>query len=175
LTGESLSALYGNSVTQADDATAKHLVRQVAAGDVVHVAGRVVSNDEYPGLSRLQMADEPGQRYSGSVYARNIADSGPIRAQLVAIESGTAGTITTGTEDGFGFARALLAAGVSNVVSPVADVEGASVERTWLDFHRHYAAGAAAAESLRRAQLTALSESHRPGPWATLTVFGSTQ
>ncbi|HUE88502.1 MAG TPA: CHAT domain-containing protein [Vicinamibacterales bacterium] len=165
---QSLGAVYGESrLTRNEAATATTLVEEVASGDVVHVVAQVVVNEQFPGLSHLQMADDPGQKYSGSVFARNVADSRP-RAQLVALESRAGGT--------FGFARALLAAGIPNVVSSIADIEPGSVERTWLDFHRRYAAGTAAAESLRRAQLAALSASdRRPGPWATLTVFGSTQ
>jgi hypothetical protein len=121
------------------------------------------------------MADDPGDKYSGAVFARSLSDSAP-SARLVAIERGPGGSITPRAEGAFGFAHALLASGIPNVVSPVADIEPSSVERTWLDFHRLYAEGTAAVESLRRAQLAALTASaRRPGPWATLTVFGSTQ
>jgi tetratricopeptide (TPR) repeat protein len=173
---ESLSTVYGASrLTWNDAATAAHLIEKVATGDIVHVTARVVPNSEFPGLSHVLMTDEAGQKYSGTVFARRIADRPP-RAQLVALESGPRGSSTPPSADTFGIARALLAAGIPHVVSPVTDVEVTGVERTWLDFHRHYADGVGAAESLRRAQLAALSASaRRPGPWATLTVFGSTQ
>ena len=171
-----LQRVYGpDRVRRADGATASRFTAEVAARDVVHIAARVHSNDDFPDLSRVVLADEPGQKYSGAAFARSVSDT-TLRAQLVATESGGAPTMNSLADGPVGFARALIAAGVPVVVSPVTDIAEASVEQTWLDFHRHYAAGNAAAESLRRAQLEALSESNRrPGPWATLTVFGSTQ
>jgi len=75
-----------------------------------------------------------------------------------------------------GLTRALLAAGVPNIIGPVVEVRASGIDHTWLNFHRHYAGGLPVAESLRQAQLVALNESnHRPGPWAMLTVFGSTR
>lgn len=171
---DSLGSLYGSRLTRNQGATASHLIEEVAGRDVVHVTARVVGNAQFPGLSYLQMADDSGQKYSGPVFARNVADARP-RAQLVALQSQVAADVAT-RGDAFGFARALLAAGIPNVVSSTVDIEDQSVERTWLEFHRQYAQGTAAVESLRRAQLAALSASdRRPGPWATLTVFGSTQ
>jgi hypothetical protein len=58
----------------------------------------------------------------------------------------------------------------------VASIGSAGLETAWIEFHRHYATGVAAAESLRRAQIAALRASDgRSGPWATLTLFGSTE
>jgi CHAT domain-containing protein len=173
---ESLASVYGNGrMNRSDAATAADLVGQVSTGDVVHISAEVVPNDEFPALSHIELADSPDRRYSGAVFGRSVAAS-RAHAQLVALEGGPPGRITPRTEGAFGFARALLAAGVLTVVSPVADIEPGSVERIWLDFHRHYAEGTAAVDSLRRAQLAALGASdRRPGPWATLTVFGSTQ
>lgn len=73
-------------------------------------------------------------------------------------------------------ARALIAAGVSTVVGPIASPSSPGLERAWIEFHRQYATGVAAAESLRRAQIAALLASdRRSGAWATLTLFGSTE
>jgi CHAT domain-containing protein len=173
---ESLASVYGRGrLTRNAAATAADLVEDVTTGDVVHISAEVVPNDDFPALSHIELADAPDRRYSGAVFGRSVADS-RAHAQLVTLEDGPPGRITPRTDGAFGFARALLAAGVLTVVSPVADIEPGSVERIWLDFHRHYAEGAAAVDSLRRAQLAALGASdRRPGPWATLTVFGSTQ
>jgi CHAT domain-containing protein len=173
---DSLTGVYGpDQVSRKSTATAAQLVSEVTTGDVVHVSAQVVANDDFPGLSHLQMVDEPDRQYSGALFGRNVANIRP-RAQMIALERGPRGHITPRTEGAFGFARALLATGVSTVVSPVTDIEPASVARAWLDFHRHYAEGMAAVDSLRRAQLAALGASdRRSGPWATLTVFGSTR
>jgi CHAT domain-containing protein len=142
----------------------------------VHVAAQVVTNDPFPDLSRIRVGDVAGRRYSGDVFVRDLTGAQSVRAGLVILEKGAGAAITPTGEGSLGVARALLAAGVANVVTPVADLESSSVEGTWLEFHRSYASGEDAVESLRRAQLTALGESNRrPGPWATLTVFGSAQ
>lgn len=177
LLAQSLIDAYTSAhVTRQDAATAKHVVDEVTHGDVVHVAAPVVANAQYPNLSHLQMADVPGAKYSGAMFAHAVAESGPVQAQLVALADGGDGSAKARADGTLGFARMLLAAGVPTVVSPVTEVDAGSVAQTWLDFHSHYAAGTGAAESLQRAQIAALSESNRrPGPWATLTVFGSAQ
>jgi CHAT domain-containing protein len=151
------------------------LTEAVTDADVVHVEARVVPNDEYPSLSSVTVDEEPGRPYSGSVFARSLGSS-PARARLVTFEGSATRTVGEVGDSSLGFARQLIAAGVATVVSPVTDIADANEDETWRDFHRHYASGSSAAESLRRAQVEALSESNRrPGPWATLTVFGTEQ
>jgi hypothetical protein len=173
---EHLVLAYGpERVRRAEVATASRLGLEIATGDVVHVSAPVVANADFPGLSRLVMNDDPGHRYSGAVFSRSVA-AAPVHAQLVTLERGANQRLTVRAEGTLGFARGLLAAGVAAVVAPVADLELAPADKTLAEFHRNYAAGASAAESLRRAQLSALDESnHRSGRWATLTVFGSTE
>jgi CHAT domain-containing protein len=171
-----LRAAYGSErIEQLEALTATRFVDAVARGDVIHIEGTLVPNDEFSSLSSITVDEEPGHRYSGAVFARSFADA-TARATLVTLEtSHPTGSNTLG-EGALGFARALIAAGVPAVVSPVTAVAESSVEQTWLEFHRRYAAGATAADSLRRAQIDALNDSaRRPGPWATLTVFGSAQ
>jgi CHAT domain-containing protein len=173
---DSLRAVYQSAtVRRGHDATPAGWFADAAAHDVVHVAARVMSNTDFPSWSRLVLSDAPSRKYSGAVFARDVADSAVLQARLVALEGRT--PLSRADGDGaLGFVGALLVAGVPNVVGAIAGVDAARVERTWLDFHRQYATGLTAAESLRQAQLSALRESNgRPGPWAMLTVFGSTQ
>jgi hypothetical protein len=176
-TAAALQAAYGaGRMSRNDAATASDLAHEVAGADVVHIAANVLQNDQFPDLSHVAMADNPGHRYSGKVFARDLADLERRNVQLIALERVPEGPIGTDADQSSALTRSLVAAGVPFVVSPVVAVEPQRIERTWLDFHRHYAAGAAVADSLRRAQLAALSQSdRRPGPWATLTVFGSAQ
>jgi CHAT domain-containing protein/tetratricopeptide (TPR) repeat protein len=171
----SLGSIYAEGrVVLNESATATRLIEEVAHRDVVHVAARVTANHELPSLSFVTLGDDPGERYSGTLFARHMGHAQPVRAQLVTLANGGGADSAPHTDDTFGFARALLAAGVTNVVSPVVELDARRVEQTWLDFHTHYASGTAVAESLRRAQLTALTAANRrPGPWATLAVFGS--
>jgi CHAT domain-containing protein len=158
-----------------DASTPDGVRRELAERDVVHISATLVPNQHSPLRSRLLMVDEPGRRYSGSVSASQLAGSSTMRARLVAFDAQTArrGDVSEGIS---GFAIALLAKGVSAVVGPNVQMPASDLDQTWLDFHRHYAAGTTASESLQRAQLAALDESNRRiGPWATLTVFGATE
>jgi CHAT domain-containing protein len=174
---QSLSVIYPQGrVVLNGQASAGRFVEEVTGRDIVHVAARVSANEELPGLSYVDLGGLDGRSYSSAAFARTVQSAEPLRAQLVTLALGVDAASSGRTDDTFGFARALLAAGVTNVVSPVAGVDARSLARTWREFHEHYAAGAPAAESLQRAQLAALIASdRRPGPWATLTVFGSAQ
>jgi CHAT domain-containing protein len=174
-----VATLYPDAeVRRGEAATAKRLMNHRRVRDVIHVAAPLHPNDEYPFLSRLLLADIPGQKHSGAVFARHVLDTELSDARLVTLEPRHERNANAISHDhaALGFSRALLAAGVPNVVGPIAAVGAQKLKQSWLEFHRHYSAGLSAADSLRQAQLTALSESnHRPGPWAMLTVFGSTQ
>jgi CHAT domain-containing protein len=172
-----LGAVYGSArLRRGETATPSRLLAGVSERNVVHVSAALMANDEFPVLSRLRLADEPGRKYSGSVLARRVGDEEVFRARLVVLETDVSQSTMPRAEGHLAFARAVLAAGVPNVVSPVAEVKTSDVGQIWLDFHRYYAGGPPAAASLRRAQLVALRESnHRPGPWALIAVFGSAQ
>lgn len=172
-----LATLYdAASVRRESDATPSELLLRMSDRDVVHVAARVGGNGE-AGAATLVVADEPGRKYSGSLPTARLATASDVRARLVTLDVEAVDTaFATGFDGAQEVARALLAAGVITVVGRVGALPSAGLDRTWIEFHRHYAAGVAAAESLRRAQIAALSAANRrSGPWATLTVFGSTE
>jgi CHAT domain-containing protein len=127
--------------------------------------------------TRLVVADEPGRKYSGSLSTTDLATAKQVRARLVTLDTSSAeGNEPASADSVQELTRALLAAGVSTVVGSVGAPSSGELDGTWLEFHRQYAAGITPAESLRRAQLAALNASNRrPGPWATLTVFGANQ
>lgn len=171
-----LAAAYSAGPLRQDAATPETVVRDIAERDVVHIAASVVANEQFPGRSRLLMVDVPRRKYSGAVSARQLATPASVRARLIALQTPPERRGNLVSEGVSGFATALLAYGVPTVVGPVAQMPDSHLERAWLDFHRHYAAGTTAAQSLRLAQLAALDDSkRRTGPWATLTVFGSTE
>lgn len=169
-----LSTLYDTPQLRAGHAaTASELLKQMAEREVVHVAARTAGDATTS--TQLIVADDPGRKYSGAVSAAQLASS-HVRARLVTLDLTAADGVRTAESEGAQrVARALLSAGVTTVIGPVASVPAAGLERAWIEFHRQYATGVAAAESLRRAQIAALQASdRRSGPWATLTLFGST-
>ncbi len=172
-----LRALYNaTQVKSGQSATATELLTQIAERDVVHISMSVAGIGDTRGRTALLVADEPGRSYSGALSAERLAAAKGVRAQLVTLDPRTEDAAVAHTGGSQEVARALLAAGVATVVGPVGTPVAANLDRTWVEFHRRYAAGAPAAESLQRAQVAALGASkRRPGPWAALTVFGSNQ
>jgi CHAT domain-containing protein len=159
-----------------DAATPSDFIAEAANRDVVHLTAPILTNNEYPFLSRILLADVPGRKHSGAIFGRHLATTQLSRTKLVVLDNRGPSLTPADGPGTLAFSRVLLTAGVPSVVGSVADVKAPSVSQTWLDFHRRYASGLPVAESLRQAQLAALSESnHRLGPWAMLTVFGSTQ
>ena len=172
-----VSAAYGpQQVKRAAAATPSDFADDVTSHDVVHVSAQLIVSEQYPSLSRFVMADEAGQKYSGAAFARSWPEAARVRAQVVSFESGAGPSAAKRADSNLGMARTLIAAGVPSVVGASGGADEPIASEALVEFHRHFAAGAGAAESLRRAQLAALSESDRRlGPWAALTVFGSTQ
>jgi CHAT domain-containing protein len=174
--GEDLSRLYGGAdVQRGEAATPSQTLEQLSESDVVHIAAPVIADAADPNKWRLILADEPGRRYSGTLSGRELMAAN-VHTRLVTFDPYGSGRGPAPGEATQRFARALLAAGVSEVVGPVAVIPSAGLDHTWLEFHRRVAAGNSAADSLREAQLAALADSNRrSGPWATLTVFSSKQ
>jgi tetratricopeptide (TPR) repeat protein len=155
-------------------ATPSQVLDALTEQDVVHLATRYVGAGETSAKTRLDASDEPGKKYSGSLSAAQLARSRRVRARLVAVDAAPPEGSMPAIDAASQVTRALLAAGVATVVASTAAVSPVTVAPMWIEFHRHYASGATPAESLRRAQIAALGASaRRPGPWATLTVFGS--
>jgi hypothetical protein len=172
-----LAALYESAqVKSAESATPTEILTQIAERDVVHISTPVAGRGDSRETTMLVAADEAGRSYSGALSALRLAAAKTVRARLVTLDTRSEDAAAAGTGGSQEVARALLAAGVTTVVGSVGAPVAANLDRTWIEFHRRYAAGAPAAESLQRAQLAALGASNRrPGPWAALTVFGSNQ
>jgi tetratricopeptide (TPR) repeat protein len=173
LVGE-LATLYGEAQMQSgNSATPSEVLRQIAQQDIVHISAAVISaGDGSP--AALLVADEPGRKYSGALSAVQLASTKGVRARIVMLDATDKRADPAASDGTQQLAAALIAAGVPTVVGQVGALPTGSLDRTWVEFHRHYAAGIAAVESLRRAQLAALTASNRrAGPWAALTVFGS--
>lgn len=157
------------------DATPSDLAADVVSSDIVHVAAPVVANRDLPELSHLALTGDNSHE-SRSFLAREIAGMDEVRASVVAIEPVQAERANAREPGTLGMARALLAAGVPTIVTSLATSAARDVADTWVEFHRNYATGLGAAESLRLAQIAALRASDRQlGPWATLAVFGATR
>ena len=169
------TAYSSATVRSPEHVTARRIVEDLHERDVLHIAAPMIGSSEFPALSHLVLADEAGAPHRGSVSAARLASIPGIKTQLVVLEHADPEG-PTGALRPHMLARALLAAGVRHVVTPVAPLSAADAEATWRDFYREVAAGSSAVDSLRHAQLAALNASdRRAGPWAALTIFGAAQ
>jgi CHAT domain-containing protein len=166
--------LYPNSELLLDtDATKAPFLDAARAHDVVHFAGHGVSNDDYPGLSRLLFAG--AGESSRSLFAHEIAKMHFDRTQLVVLAACRtgAGRIRRG-EGVFSLARPFIAAGVPTVVASLWDVDDRASRALLVAFHRALRRGASVVDALRSAQLAALADSdpvlRAPANWASFAV-----
>jgi CHAT domain-containing protein len=171
-----IAALYPDSELLIEaDATKGRFLDAAGAHDVVHFAGHAVSNDDYPGLSRLLLAGV-GES-ARSLFAHEIAAMHFDRTRLVVLAAcrTSAGRIRRG-EGVFSLARPFIAAGVPTVVASLWDVDDRASRALFVAFHRALRRGEAVTDALRTAQLGALADSdavlRSPENWASFAVIG---
>jgi CHAT domain-containing protein len=140
---------------------------------IVHLSASASPNQAYPLLSRITLADEPGQRHSGMVLGRDIAARTFAKTSLVVLaEPGASGLDeNVGT---LSVARAFLAAGVPNVLGTLPGVDETDSGNLIVGFHRQLASGSSAAQALNNLQRNVLqSNGRRLGAWCALVLYGS--
>jgi CHAT domain-containing protein len=159
-------------------AAATHDRFLAAAGrnDVVHFAGHALSNQEFPLLSMLLLAPDPGATSSGALLAEEIYKQKLKSTRLVVLGAcSTTEARISPSEGVLGLARPFLAAGVPNVVSTLWEVEDATTPALFEAFHRRLRAGDAPVQALRAAQLGLLRGAdpslRSPASWAPFEVI----
>ncbi|MDZ4836005.1 MAG: CHAT domain-containing tetratricopeptide repeat protein [Candidatus Melainabacteria bacterium] len=138
---------------------------------VVHFAGHAVFNPEEPMASGLVLSD-------GTVLtAASILERSSLRTQvgrllvLSACQTGV-NMVTPGGEI-LGLARALMYAGMPNLVLSLWEVADRSTSDLMQDFHNHWQSGKTSiADALRAAQLKALESGQPIHAWAPFIHFG---
>jgi CHAT domain-containing protein len=154
-------------------ATRDRVFADVSDRSIVHLSARTVSNQAYPLLSRVVLADEPGHRYSGAVLGREIAAQPSSRAHLVVLDEVENGGRTRG-EGTLSLARAFLTAGVPAVLGTLPGADGTATRDLIVGFHRYVSSGMAAEEALATLQRNVLhSNGRRLGAWSALVLYGS--
>lgn len=138
---------------------------------VVHFAGHAVFNPEEPMASGLVLSD-------GTVLtAASILERSSLRTQvgrllvLSACQTGV-NMVTPGGEI-LGLARALMYAGMPNLVLSLWEVADRSTSDLMQDFHNHWQSGKISiADALRAAQQNALESGQPIHAWAPFIHFG---
>jgi len=160
-----IATAYTNAEVRTGNAAARSRFLVTGADrPIVHIAARTMENAAYPLLSRVVLADDDGQAYSGAVMGRDIAGRPLSRTRVVVIDSASSVARTNGVAN---LTRAFLVAG-----APGADEN--ATRQLMLSFHRLMATGISADEALNQLQRNVLhSNGRRLGAWSALVLYGS--
>lgn len=139
--------------------------------DVVHFAGHAIFNHDEPMASGLVLSD-------GSILsAASILEGNALRTErgrllvLSACQTGV-NVVTEGGEI-LGLARALMYAGMPNLVLSLWEVADRSTAELMQDFHTCWQSGKiSVAQALRQAQLKAIAAKQPVHAWAPFIHFG---
>lgn len=171
---DAIAAVYTSAtLVTGPQATRRRLIDDARSHAVVHLAVDTSGNSSYPLLSRVFVADEVGQRYSGAVLGRDIAAESLPGTKLVVIDEVEAANQHRG-DGSLSLARAFMSAGVSAVVGTLPGADESAIRDLMVGFHRRLASGMPAAEALTDLQRSVLhSNGRRLGAWSALVLYGS--
>lgn len=163
------NAFPAATVRMDEEATAAAVSADIAAADVLHVAGHATFEPEHPLLARILMADRPLFAFEIMCAAR-----APRLVNLSGCRAGAERRQLSG--EGEGLAAAFLAAGARTVVAPLwpvrDDVALAFNELLYRELSRP---GTGPGEAARRAQLSLMTEPRfaHHGLWGAFTALGA--
>lgn len=138
---------------------------------VVHFAGHAVFNPDEPLASGLVLSDGTILTAASILQANSLRTSCGKLLVLSACQTGV-NLVTAGGEI-LGLARALMYAGMPNLVLSLWEVADRSTANLMQDFHSFWSAGKVSiAEALRQAQCKALKEGQPIHAWAPFIHMG---
>ncbi|MFM8535637.1 MAG: CHAT domain-containing protein, partial [Acidimicrobiia bacterium] len=167
------SVYAGSSVLTGSDATSRRLLEDGPTYSLIHLATGTGVNRANPLLSRLVLADEAGQRHSGTVLGTDIAARSMPHTNLVVIDEVETPTAHRG-EGTLSLARAFLAAGVPAVLGTLPGANEHAIRDLMIGFHREMYSNVSAEQALQTVQRNAVQQNgRRLGAWSALVLYGS--
>jgi CHAT domain-containing protein len=158
-------------------ATKTEFMSSARAADVVHFAGHYLVDPRSPQLSKLILANAPGD----DAYVTNAEISQmrfPSTRLVVLSACRTALEDTLQGEGAIGLARTFIGSGVPLVVATQWPVDSAATTDLMISFHKLRHSGLSTAEALRQAQIAFLTRDDKtrsdPYYWAGFGVYGGT-
>lgn len=169
--GQSSSVSSAASTLLTNEEVKRSLPELFGDFDVVHFAGHAIFNHDEPMASGLVLSD-------GSILsAASILEGNALRTErgrllvLSACQTGV-NVVTEGGEI-LGLARALMYAGMPNLVLSLWEVADRSTAELMQDFHTCWQSGKiSVAQALRQAQLKAIAAKQPVHAWAPFIHFG---
>ncbi len=165
--------LGGSRVLRGSAATKTAFLDAAPSFEILHFAGHAVINREFPLLSQLLLASEPGDPAHGVLYSGELLGRHLPRTRLVVLASCSTGSGPISATEGVeSIARPLLAAGVPAVVASLWDVDDAATAAFIRCFYRRLGESYDVVGALRSAQLDILATGAPPLAWSAFEVIG---
>jgi CHAT domain-containing protein/tetratricopeptide (TPR) repeat protein len=171
-----IAPMYQHSTALVGErATFENLEHLVRRSNVIHLAAHTITNTRDASLSQLILAADATS--SGACSVRRVA-----RMQLGAGSTVVLAGCRTAVGDGGNgdlrdFANAFLAAGATNVVATLWDVQDSATRELSVRFHRHLLEGLPAEAALRQSQIDMLRATdpalNSPRSWASFEIYTS--
>lgn len=178
---EGIAAAYEEStVLTGEGATKTALLAEMHRHSILHLAGHIRYNSDFPLLSYIPLAAEyDSQVDAEALYAYEIYSLGFERTQLVVLAGcDSLRSNITSTEGLYSFARALVAMGVPSVVGSSWKSRDRHSEIFFTAFHESIVKGEGASTAVRRVQVSFIRSEdealQNPSVWSSFQVFGAT-
>ena len=167
----------GSRVLSDRTATRRAFLESAGGFDIFHFGGHSLVNAEYPLLSRMLFAGEPGDRARGVLYSGDVLGRRFERTRLAVLAScSTAAGRISRIEGAESLARPFLAAGIPAVAASLWDVDDEVTAEFFSRFYGHFQQTFDPAAALQRAQIESLeSESDEvadPRAWGAFQLIG---
>lgn len=170
-------AFPGSRVLPDHAATQGAFVRDAGNFEILHFGGHSVINEQYPLLSQMLFAAQPGDPSRGVLYSGDLLGLRFARTRLAVLAScSTAAGKISRTEGVESLARPFLAAGVPAVVASLWDVNDEVTAELFGRFYGHLRQDFDPAAALRETQVESLEissdELADPRSWSAFELIG---
>ncbi|MGC1196887.1 MAG: CHAT domain-containing protein, partial [Geitlerinemataceae cyanobacterium] len=157
-----------------DDATETAVTQRMKTAQIIHLAthglldyGRETGERDFPGAIALAA----GNGEDGLLTTAELLDM-ELLADLVVLSACDTGRGKLSSDGVIGLSRALIGAGVPNVMVSLWSVPDTPTSDLMVEFYRQWQTTGNKAQSLRQAMLTTMEKHPEPVNWAAFTLIG---
>ncbi|MDY6941256.1 MAG: CHAT domain-containing protein [Cyanobacteriota bacterium] len=171
-----IAELFNTQPLLGDDATESTVTEQMSTAQIIHLATHGLLNygipeetgvRDFPGAIALAQGNgEDGFLTSAELLNMNL------NAELVVLSACDTGRGELSSDGVIGLSRALIGAGVPNVMVSLWAVPDAPTADLMVEFYQQWQATGNKAQALRQAMLTTMETHPQPRNWAAFTIVG---
>ena len=169
-----IAELFNTQPLLWDNATETAVTERMTTAEIIHLAthglldyGRETGPLDFPGAIALA----PGHGEDGLLTSAELLDM-ELQAQLVVLSACDTGRGRLSSDGVIGLSRALIGAGVPNVMVSLWSVPDAPTADLMTEFYQQWQTTGNKAQALRSAMLTMMETHPDPFNWAAFTLIG---